>query len=151
MIIIYCQDDQNLVGIAQQSSQAHFATFGNYYQIFIAPIPQLGVNEDLFIIAHGAFDGDNNVPVIGDQAAAFYTNGVELWENIQSIFPQNYTGSVYVDACESADHDEETFSFTEVFMTQIQATYGASEVYGRNGTVAGMIPLPTDPQWVQAT
>jgi hypothetical protein len=150
MIIIVCTDDPGLTNIAQQSIVAHPGVFGNFYQIYTNPIPQIGAAENLFIIAHGAYNGDDNNPVIGDQANAFYVNAVELWENIQNIFPHGYQGNVYIDACESADNDAQTFSFAEVFLTQIQAMFGTTQVYGRNGTVGGQIPVPGDPTWVQA-
>jgi len=146
MIIIVCTDDPQLVQIAQNSSQQNPGVFGNYFQVF-NPIPQLGQGEDLFIVAHGAYEGDDGNPVIGDENLAFYVNAVELWENIQTIFPQYYNGNVYIDACEAADHDENTFSFSEVFNTQIQAMFGATQVFGRNGAVAGAIPLPTSAGW----
>lgn len=108
-------------------------------------------SEDLFIIAHGAYAGDDNNPVIGDEKNAFYVNAVELYENLGRIFPQGYSGSVYIDACESADNSPETFSFSEVFASQIQKDHGVVRVYGRNGDADGQIPLPGAPGWREAT
>jgi hypothetical protein len=151
MIIVVCTDDAALVAIARASSQSHPAVFGNYYQIYTQQIPQLAAAENLFLIAHGAYAGDDNNPVIGDARNAFYVNAVELFENIRGLFPVGYSGNVYIDACESADHDEETFSFCEVFLTQIQAVHGGNRVFGRNGAVRGMIAQPGDAGWVEAT
>jgi len=151
MIIVVCTDDASLIDVARDSSAAAPAIFGNYYQIYAQQIPNLAAAEDLFLIAHGAYAGDDNNPVIGDERNAFYVNAVELFQNIQSLFPAGYSGIVYIDACESADHDEETFSFSEVFLTQIHAVHGSTHVFGRNGTVGGTIPLPGSAGWVEAT
>lgn len=150
MILIVCTDDANLTAIAQHSANGNPAVFGHYYQAFGHQVPLLGVHEDLFIIAHGAYHGDDGNPVIGDQAAAFYVNAVELYQNIAHIFPQGYTGNVYIDACESADGTAYTFSFTEVFLTQIHVHFGQTAVYGRNGAAGGLIPLPGSAGWVRA-
>jgi len=151
MILVVCTDDPKLLKIAQDSRGSNLAVFGEVKKIFADPLPQLKAGENLFIIAHGAYKGDDNNPVIGDKSKDFYINAVDLFENIKSIFPKNYSGSVYVDACEAADHDEETFSFIEVFLTQIQAVHGNTQVYGRNGAASGRIPLPSDPKWRRAT
>lgn len=151
MILVVCSDDPGLVTIAQNTSQSDTNVFGNYYQIY-NPIPTLGPAENLFVIAHGSYLGDDNNPVIGDEEAAFYVNAVEFWENIKSIFPRGYTGSVYIDACEAADHDLNTFSFTEVFLTQIQVAYGSTLVYGKNGiSDSALVTPPGDASWTQAT
>ncbi|MDP2713859.1 hypothetical protein [Rheinheimera sp.] len=150
MIIIVCTDDQKLVDIAQISSSNNPQIFGNTYRIF-NQIPRLLPGENLFVIAHGAYNGDDNNPVIGDRKNDFYVNAVDFFDNIKSIFPNGYTGSVYIDACESADHTEETMSFAEVFLTQIQVYHGQTRVFGRKGKNSGLIPLPADLSWGQAT
>ncbi|HYE75899.1 MAG TPA: hypothetical protein VEF04_21320 [Blastocatellia bacterium] len=149
MIIIVCTDDPKLEVIAKGSSESNPEVYGKYYKVF-GTIPKLGKHENLFIIAHGAYKGDDRNPVIGDKRQAFYVNAVELYLNIKRIFPVEYDGNVYVDACESADHDEETFSFIEALLTQIQVDHSDTDVYGRNGTASGLIPLPNARGWVKA-
>lgn len=149
MILVVCTDDPALVGQAQAQSLAHPGVFGQTYQVFTA-VPNLGLNENLFVIAHGAYRGDDNNPVIGDHNAAFYVNAVELWENIQGIVPGHYTGSVYISACESGDHVRGSFSFAEVFSAQLRGHRAdAGYAYGQNGAVVGPIPNPDDPSWVR--
>ena len=151
MIIIVCTDDESLVRIAQKTSQSNPSVYGKYYKAFKDKIPVIGSQENLFIIAHGAYHGDDGNPVIGDETNAFYVNAVDFYKNIKGIFPDGYSGNVYIDACESADHEEETFSFTEVFKAQIQRDHGNTEIFGRNGCISGMIPLPGDSRWKRAS
>ena len=150
MIIILSQDDLvQLRAIAQASVQQNPGVFGDIYPIG-SPIPPLGLNENLFVIAHGAFDDASGNPVIGDENEGYILDGLELWDNLQGIFPQNYTGNVYIDACESADHNNEVFSFIEVFYSQTDIHLPNTSVFGVNGDSAGTIDLPGDPSWVQA-
>jgi hypothetical protein len=146
MIIIVCTDDKQLEEIASASSQKYFDVFGNYFNAFDKEIPILQSSENLFIIAHGAFDGDEGNPVIGDKKKGFYVNGLELWENLKKIFPVNYTGNVYIDACESADHDNSVFSFIEVFYSQYNLKF-TTMVFGINGASSGLIALPANKKW----
>ncbi len=143
MIIIVCTDDPQLEKIAQKSIKKYPGVFGDYYKVFDEDIPVLDANEDLFIIAHGAFEGDDGNPVIGDKSVerAFYLNALGLLQNIGNIFPAFYSGDIYVDACESADHNDYTFSFIEVLQAQIQTRYD-SNVYGKNGSPSGLIDPP---------
>lgn len=150
MILIVCTDDPALVKIAHDSSQGHLQIFGNYYQIYSKQIPTLQANENLFIIAHGAYHGDEGDPVIGDKRNAFYVNAADLSLNLQSIFPKDYMGRIFVDACESADFDKDTVSFIEMLNAVLYDRYPAVEVYGRNGTAKGQIPLPGYPGWTRA-
>ena len=152
MIIICCTDDPGLRQIAIASASSSPNTFGQIYQIFKGQIPQLGLRENLFIIAHGAFADRSGNPVIGDKDMnrPFALNGIELWENTKGIFPAGYSGNVYVDACESADHDKVVFSFIEVLYSQINLHFPRTMVYGRNGSQGGLIPLPTSNTWKAA-
>jgi hypothetical protein len=149
MIIICCTDDPSLRQIAINSAASSANTFGQIYQIFKGQIPQLGLKENLFIIAHGAFADKSGNPVIGDKdmRRPFALNGIELWQNINGIFPAGYSGNVYIDACESADHDDQVFSFIEVFYTQVNLHFPRTMVYGRNGSPGGLISLPTSNAW----
>lgn len=150
MIIIVCKDDEkSLKKIADASIKNNAAVFGTVFTVFDSKIPQLKPNENLFLIAHGAFDDDSGNPVIGDQSKDFFVNGIELWGNIHELFPANYSANVYIDACESADHDNEVFSFIEVFYSQFNIENNGM-VYGKNGASSGQIALPEDTVWVAA-
>ncbi|HEX2927485.1 MAG TPA: hypothetical protein VHP38_14715, partial [Ruminiclostridium sp.] len=50
MILVLCNDDPNVLVNAQAQQGA---PFGNVQYFIDAATPQLGVNEDLFITAHG--------------------------------------------------------------------------------------------------
>jgi hypothetical protein len=151
MIIVVCTDDAGLFQIAIQSRDRTPSAFGQIFKIFDQRIPTLGINENLFLIAHGAFHGDDGNPVVGDKRNAFFVNAVVLFRALQEggIFPGGYQGNVYVDACESADHDNATFSFIEVLQAQLQPHY-RTVVFGRNGTAGGLIPLPDSGNWRRA-
>jgi hypothetical protein len=149
MVIIVCTDDATLRQTAVQQAQANQATYGQCYQPFTT-IPSLGVNENLFITAHGARDGDDGNPVIGDENNAMYFNAVMLWEALEGIFPRGYRGSVYISACESSN-PKASLSFAEVFRAQLHgARRQAGRVYGQKGSVGMNIPGPNDPDWTQA-
>lgn len=150
MILIVCTDDPALVNVARHSSNGNLPIFGDYFQIYNQQIPTLHADENLFIIAHGAYNGDDGNPVIGDQRNAFYVNAADLELNIRSILPESFRGNVFVDACESADHDESTVSFIEMLSAVLHDRYPRLEVYGRNGTANGLIPLPGNPSWIRA-
>lgn len=151
MILIVCTDDDDLIQMAQQQAQNNPGVFGNAYRAFADVVPALGAAENLFVVAHGVQEGDDNNPVIGDGDEAHYWNAVEFFEAIQGLFPGNYSGSVYISACESADHNADTFSFAEVFKAQLQgARAQAGEVYGHHGEIAGNIPVPGDASWALA-
>lgn len=149
MIIIACTDDPELVDIAKKSILNEPEVFLSYYKVFHGAIPLLGQDEDLFIIAHGAFQGDEGRPVIGDQDAgrAFYLNGEQCYLNLSSIFPQGYSGRVFVDACESADSSRAVDSFITTLQVQFLVNSFNTQVYGINGESAGLIPLPDNPKW----
>lgn len=151
MIIIVCTDDPALAGIAQNSHASAPAMFGNVYQAF-AHIPALGVNENLFVIAHGAYKGNDGNPVIGDQnaARAFEVNAVDFYKNIHGIFPAGYTGNVYIDACQGADYSKGAFSFAEVFLAQIRVTHGQTRVFSKKGDSGGNILPAGNAGWTQA-
>lgn len=150
MIIIVCTDDPKLVTIAEGSLSQDPSVFFSIYQVFHQSIPMLGVAEDLFMIAHGAFDGDAGQPVIGDEKQAFYLNGDQCFLNIAPIIPAGYRGRVYVDACESADET----SRMDSFISRLQALFLVNglqvKVFGVNGKNTGLIPTPGDSKWVPA-
>ncbi|TQI82337.1 hypothetical protein FHU10_2694 [Serratia fonticola] len=151
MILIVCTDDDSLVTIANRSIIKNPLTFGLHYQVFQELLPPLAKYENLFIIAHGAFLGDNGMPVIGDQEEDFYLNGSTLYQSIAAIIPGDYQGNVYIDACESADNTEEMLSFAETFYVYFRDKHKDSHVFGVNGCSSGLIPLPDDPKWIPVT
>lgn len=66
MILIVCKDDEKaLEKIAKDSVKANPNVFGNVFFAYKNPLPNLGINENLFIIAHGAFKDASRNPVIG--------------------------------------------------------------------------------------
>lgn len=147
MIIAVCTDDNKIFKIAEKDSRSNPETYGKTYKVFDAKIPLLGLDENLFVTAHGAKDGDENQPVIGDAAKAFWVSGEELWVNSKNIFPAGYRGGVYISACESADGNSElSFSFTENFKAQSRLP----DVFGQRGPVGYEVPPPDDNGWVRA-
>ncbi|YCI81110.1 hypothetical protein M1D83_16595 [Enterobacteriaceae bacterium] len=150
MIVIICTDDAQLEEIARHSIRHHPLVFERKFKVFHNELPQLREDENLFIIAHGAFQGDEGEPVIGDKNAAFYLDGRDCYHNIYAIFPNNYTGAVYVDACESADNSEDMPSFIKTLQYQFYRNGQDIQVYGINGVSSGLIPLPDNPKWQPA-
>lgn len=150
MIIIVCTDDPRLVRIADASIRKAPKIYGLRHQIFRNELPKLSRDEDLFIIAHGAFQGDEGQPVIGDHTAAFYLSGDQCYLNMATVFPEGYKGRVFVDACQSADDSPDIDSFITTLQTQFLVNEQNVQVYGINGASSGLIPLPEDPKWVPA-
>ena len=149
MIIIVCTDDPKLVDIAAESVLKEPEVFRSYYKIFHSAIPPLDVEEDLFIIAHGAFQGDEGRPVIGDRDGDrdFYLNGAQCFINIHSLIPPGYKGRVFVDACQSATDSRKIDSFITTLQIQFLLNSLKALVYGINGDSSGLIPLPDDSKW----
>ncbi|MEZ5088313.1 MAG: hypothetical protein R2719_00565 [Micropruina sp.] len=89
MIIVVCRDDPGLVAIANLSRQGNPGVFGAVHQVFGNQIPQLGVNENLFLISHGVKDGDDGNPTIGGAADDFWVNAVQLFDALVAgnLFP----------------------------------------------------------------
>ncbi len=147
MIIVACTDDDSIFEQAEKQSGSEPAIYGATYKVFDDAIPMLGKSENLFVTAHGAKDGDEDQPVIGDAAKAFWVSGKELWLNAKGIFPVGYSGDVFISACESADRNKNSsFSFTQEF----KGLSGLPEVYGQRGPVGLEVPPPDDLQWVKA-
>ncbi|GAB2950979.1 hypothetical protein [Hafnia psychrotolerans] len=149
MILIVCTDDPSLEQIARDTLDSNPIIYKSSYKIFQSQLRQLGQGEDLFVIAHGAFHGDNDLPVIGDEAKAFYVNGDTLYLNIKGIFPEGYKANVYIDACESANTSATLLSFTTMFYLDFHPDFSASKVYGITGVSDGLIPPPGDSTWVE--
>jgi hypothetical protein len=153
MILSVCRDDlRNTWDVARESLDAHPDVFHRAHLVFESEVPALGVNEDLFVIAHGASIGDEGKPVIGDHHDALYLDAPTFWENVKGIFPEGYQASVYVFACESADPGPGLdFSFAEMLAVYVKADRSVNcRVYGRKGGVGGRIPLPDDDFWIAA-
>lgn len=151
MIFIVCTDDPTLELVACNSVVKDQAVFRTSYKVFQSQLRLLEQSEDLFIISHGAFQGDNGRPVIGDKTKDFYLNGDSLYLNIKSIIPQSYIGNVYIDACESADSTEVLLSFAQTFYLEFHADYPTSKVFGITGVSSGLIPLPDNTAWVDVS
>lgn len=153
IIILSDVSDPALTTAAQNAHNSNAAAFGTVYAIG-NNIPVLGISEDLFILAHGAAVGDQGIPVIGSAASDFYLDAAAFFDNFRSIFPNGYSGDVYVDACYSGD----TFttvqgllcpSFATSLCSRIRISYRDVNVFGRHGSVSGTMLLPGDPAWVQ--
>ncbi|AYA05597.1 MULTISPECIES: hypothetical protein [Rahnella] len=151
MILIVCTDDPELEHVASASMAQYQSVFKSSYKIFHSELRLLGKSENLFIISHGAFQGDNDRPVIGDKAKAFYVNGDTLYLNVKSIFPPDYTGNVYIDACESADSTDVLLSFAQTFYLDFHPDSPTSKVFGLTGVSSGLIPLPDNTAWVNVS
>ena len=150
MIIIAATDDPNLDTIAINSAARARDTYGDIYKVFEHQIPPLGDEENLFIIAHGAYEGDEGGPVIGSATDDFYLTPMDTYQNLQSIFPNGYSGNVYIDACESAT-EESVVSFIVLLKTVLLDNGFDCRVFGREGLASGLIPLPGNPDWVEAS
>jgi hypothetical protein len=153
MILCVCRDDlRGTWEVAKQSLHAHHDVFHRAHLVFDREVPMLGVNEDLFVIAHGAADGDDGKPVIGDAHDALYLDAPTFWENVKSVFPAGYQASVYISACESADPGPgKDFSFAEAFAVYVKSERSINcRVYGHKGSVGGEIPLPDEDLWIEA-
>ena len=149
IIILSDVPDQALTATAQTAGTNNAAVFGLIYNLGNA-IPALVKTENLFILAHGAAVGDQGIPVIGSQASDFYLDAASFFDNFRSIFPANYSGSIYVDACQSGD----SFALKggivcPSFATSLSVRVRNIRVYGRHGNVQGGMLLPGDPAWVQ--
>lgn len=129
MILIICTDDHNLESVAKNTVMKYPDIYEASYKIFHSQLRPLKKSEDLFIISHGAFQGDNDRPVIGDKEKAFYLNGDALYTSIKDIIPEDYRGDIYIDACESADSTEDLISFSETFYLEFHQDYPTSGVY----------------------
>lgn len=153
MILIACTDDGSLNHIASDSILANPLVFNRRYRAFRDVVPMLGAQENLFILAHGAFQSpDDGRPVIGDQdeQRAFCMDGRTCYYNILSIIPANYAGGIYVDACFSANNSPDIDSFITTLQQQFLNNGLNIAVYGVNGESSGLIVPPGDPKWIRA-
>lgn len=151
MLLILALDDPNLRAVALASRNANPVAFGAVVVAWEQPVPMLGANENLFIIAHGAKVGDDGGPVIGDATQAHWVDPRSFAAMLLPSIPANYTGSVFVSACESADPARGAFSFTEVFKAFLLGDRPRlGGVYGQRGNVGGLVPPPGSPAWVRA-
>jgi len=149
LIIVVAPNDVQIIQIAQQQGNDPAGVFGNDIVAGGGPIPALAANENLFFIGHGIAGGGGNAE-IGDANGAFAVDGLELWDNFSAIFPGGYGGDVYIDACYSANYPAGMFSLIETFKANADLVLNHTFVFGRTGQVAGLMPPPGDPTWVQA-
>ncbi|MBZ6377819.1 hypothetical protein B5C34_02960 [Pacificimonas flava] len=150
MIIAVCTDDPMIENVAREASQSNHATFGDWHRVFDDPLPDLGKDEDLFIVAHGAAFGDENQPVIGSEANDFYLTARDLNSNLH-IFPEGYSGGVYVSACESAAPGANGLSFVQSYMRIIGPSFPNMTAWGHRQSLGGPLPPPGDSSWTQAS
>lgn len=149
MIIAACTDDPMVTKIAREASEKAPETFGSWHKVFDKNIPDLEVDEDLFIVAHGAAIGDEGQPVIGSREDAFYLTARDLNSNLH-IFPSGYAAGVYVYTCLSAVKGATGLSFVETYQAIIGPSFPGLTAYGQTGKPHGPLPGPEDPSWVKA-
>lgn len=150
MILFLCNDDA--VYWATVANQAG-PVFGAAYQFIQPGMPQLGVNENLFIAAHG-LPGE-----IGNENGALGYNALELWNYLTntvpnsrggSLFPAGYSGNIYVWACYPANITRrDRLSFIENFHAFSRPSLRNSSVYGTSGEVNFAIAPPGNAVWIQ--
>ena len=150
MIVAACTDDPMVETIARTAAEWQFDVFGRWYKVYHEKIPDLGVTENLFIVAHGAAFGDEGQPVIGSKANAFYLTARDLNKNL-TIFPNGYSGCVYVYACLSAVPGAGGLSFVEAYKQIIGPSFPKMTAWGQTGKPSGPLPLPTDKSWIEAS
>lgn len=153
MILAVCTDDlKNTFQVGQQALAEHRDVFLSCYRVFSeTPVPQLGVNESLFVIAHGASNVGGK-PMIGDQRDAMVLDAATFWENLKEIIPPEYESDIYVIACQSADPaPSDDFSFAEYLAALVKIDRSVNcRVFGRKGNIPAVVPLPTDSIWTLA-
>lgn len=149
MIIAVCTDDQMVDYITEDANRRAPNVFGNDYRVFDEQIPDLGANENLFLVAHGTAVGDENQPVIGSKGNHFYLTAKDLYVNLP-IFPHDYRGKIYVYACESAEPGADGVSFVKALMKVMNLSYPHLRAFGQIGSPSGPIPSPDDGSWSEA-
>jgi hypothetical protein len=143
---------------------ANPAVFGSVRR-FLAGVPamaaaqyapaQLGVNEHLFITAHG-MQGE-----LGNHGGATAWNPVQLFDYLTNatpnplaanIFPANYAGNIYISVCYGANVDRATYlSFAERFYAVLAPVLPRTRVFAQPGSAPMSIPLPTSNAYWQVT
>ena len=149
MIIAACTDDLMVEDIARDAAKGNHHVFGEWYKVFDRDIPHLRPTENLFIVAHGAAFGDEGQPVIGSKGDDFYLTARDLNKNL-TIFPEGYSGGVYVYACLSAAPGAGGLSFVEAYKALIGPSFPKMSAWGQTGKPSGPLPPPTDKSWVEA-
>ena len=148
-MIICLTNDSEIIAAAEAQSINNPHIYG---AVYVAPnltseIPKLDYDENLFFTGHGVAGGDGSVPEIGDEDGDFALNGLDLWATFSEIFPDGYTGAVYIDCCYASDAPFDSFALTETFKSQFAVDFDGREVFGRSGGVGFDIPLPGDASW----
>jgi hypothetical protein len=151
VILMVCAGDPKLVRLAQGESQTNRAVFGTYYHMFGRLVPVAEKQEDLFLLARGAYS-ENDAPVIGDAQDNFFIGANELFEKVFTICPYDFTGNLYIcaHACDAPQASTVAFAdkFNEVFRSFYPFVGG---IFGCDTDVAGNIPHPFDVRWVCAS
>lgn len=144
MLIVLAPDDAGIIEIAKSHSTDNPEIYGKAY-IWGDDMPKLNQNENLFIVGHG-----NNTE-IGNAKGDFFVNGIALILNLKPLFPPDYDGCIFIDACHSGDIPPGKFSLIEQVRSQAECLpIKHVVVYGRKGTVSGAVPAPGDSAWVSA-
>ena len=151
MIVVASPKDHTIIQRSQRQSQLSHDIFGDTYVMGTDQIPQLGLNENLFIIGHGIKKGDSGLAEIGDEEGGLSMSGDELFDNLYPVFPAGYAADVYIDACESANVSRGEFSLIELFHTKIANIFKDVRVFGHTGEICGDILPPGDPRWREST
>jgi hypothetical protein len=151
MIIILAPSDATIIATARLQSFNFPETYGAVYIMGRDQVPLAGETENVFFSGHALVNGSTGGPEIGEENGDLAMSGLELWENFKRVFPDQYQGDVFVDACESADNDTDMFSLIEQFRSQSDLNLDSTAVYGRTGSPAAgdPIPPPGDEAWVE--
>ena len=150
MILVLCNDDPNLWASAQGQAGP---LFGQAYQFIGNGTTLLGVNENLYIAAHG-LPGE-----IGNMNGALGYSALDVWNYLNntipngrgaSIFPHNYSGNIYIWACYPANITRrDRLSFIDNFHAFSRPWLRNTNIYGALGAVPYTIPAPGDSSWTQ--
>jgi hypothetical protein len=98
----------------------------------------LGKAENLFITAHG------NEDEIGNHGAGFDFTPQQLAKALTDyVFPGQYTGSIYVSACDSAP------KFVKGLLDNLGGDF-AGRIYGAKGKIELAIEPPNNNMWILA-
>lgn len=150
MIIVLAPNDDRVVRAARAQSYNFPGIFGETYIAGRDAVPEAGPTEAVFFFGHGTSLGDSGNAEIGEKSGDFALDGLELWDNYKDVFPDLYTGDVYVNACESADYPEDMFSLIETFRSQSAIALNDSSVFGRTGSPDISLPQPGTDAWTEA-
>lgn len=147
MILIVCAGDPKLVQLAHSQSRRDRSSFGSCYQAFSRFLPVLGMKEDLFILARAAFN-ETQRPMIGDDEDQLFVDAAELFEIVVPVFPQYFSGNIYVCAQVFGGMERSTLPFAASFSARLRlARRPMGTVYGSTAPIGITIPRPGHFTW----